>query len=77
MVRTSQSFDKLEVQNESQIAKMSNLTKTGLSDCRPDQSKQIIDLLEQLNKQQSDNKHRKHMDSGSDNEQSGPQCVQQ
>ena len=72
-----QSFDKLEVQNESQIAKMSNLTKIGLSDCRPDQSKQIIDLLEQLNKQQSDNKHRKHTNAGSDNEQSGPQCVQQ
>ena len=72
-----QSFDKVEVQNESQISKTPNLNKTVLSDCRPDQSKQIIDLLEQLKKQQSENKHRRHKDSGSDNESGGTQCVQQ
>jgi len=86
-----QSFDKNEVQNESQISKTPNLTKTIMGDCKPEQSEQLYQLLDSLknNQQKQFNKQRKQrnnmgsnmsdsdMDMGNDENQQQPQCVQQ
>jgi DnaJ family protein A protein 2 len=86
-----QSFDKNEVQNEGQISKTPNLTKTIMGDCKPEQSEQLYQLLDSLknNQQKQFNKQRKQrnnmgsnmsdsdMDMGNDENQQQPQCVQQ
>lgn len=43
-----QSFDKQEVQFESQVSKTQNLTKTILTDCRQDQKEAILEAFNQI-----------------------------
>ena len=78
-----QSFDKAEVQQESQIVKTPNLTKTVLSECK--QLETINNLMDTLknNKQKEFKKSNKKDfdDSDSSDMETGntgqPQCVQQ
>ena len=78
-----QSFDKVEVQQESQVIKTPNLTKTILSECK--QSDTINNLMDTLknNKQKEFKKSYKKEfdDSDSSETEAGntgqPQCVQQ
>jgi DnaJ family protein A protein 2 len=65
-----QAFDKNEVSNENQVKTTQNLSKTIMTDCKQDQSEQILNIMTKLS-QQSNN-----MDSD-EQEQGQPQCVQQ
>jgi DnaJ family protein A protein 2 len=77
-----QSFDKTEVQTENQINTATNLTKTILSDCKHDIAEQLNEILNNI-KNTKHKQHRKQDAANSmfqehmDDEQSGPQCVQQ
>jgi len=67
-----QPFDKNEVQNETMVKGMKDLVKTTISDCKTEQSENMLSLLMQM-KQQGNNHH-----SSDEEEMNGrPQCVQQ
>jgi DnaJ-class molecular chaperone len=87
-----QSFDKIEAQNEANILKTQNLTKTIISDCKPEQVEQINDLMNKLKEMdikgesnhKSKNRNNKNsddvsdFDSDSDSDNNGrPQCATQ
>ena len=67
-----QTFDKTEVQNENTVKTTPNLVKTIINDCKAEQSEKILILLSQL---KQPNKQTNNSDD--DEEQRGPQCVQQ
>ncbi len=88
-----QAFDKAEVQNESQVNKTPNLTKTIMMDCKAEQADQINHLLDSIKNtpQKQFKKSRKHkaqmgsdmsdsdfeMDNDGPGGPGGAQCVQQ
>lgn len=65
-----QSFDKQEVQNESLITKMTNLTKTTMTDCRADYAEKLSKAMNE------DEERRDQRTAQHDHEYEGPQQPQ-
>ena len=67
-----QTFDKQEVQSESQVSKTQNLTKTILTDCKPDQKEAILEAFNHIkirnNKKSNDTGNPNRFGTNSDDE---------
>lgn len=72
-----QSFDKIEVHQENQVTKMTNLVKTVITNCNPGQTETISKLMDSLNNPNSA-QSQSHSDSDTEQDDNpGQQCRQQ
>ena len=70
-----QNFDKNEVQIESSISSMSNLTKTTMNDCKQEHVEKLYKAIE-INKQKQENSRHANVNRGGFDQDVGPQqCV--
>ena len=66
-----QAFDKNEVNNETQVKTTQNLSKTIMTDCKPDQTEQLFNIMNKISQMNN------NADSDNEQSQGQPGCVQQ